>query len=164
MSVDVTKYLGTIRRTVEHYAQYAPWWMRQELKQQVAVILLEYPKDKLEDAESKGLVPALISRIVRNQWCSSSSEFHRKWRRTRDVDDFFWESMPAEEEEDLKDDTVLLIKRIVAELPPKVKESLLLYVEYGNFVEPAELLGVYPTTVRDRVNKARKIIKKKLKE
>lgn len=162
MSVDVTKYLGTIRKTVDHYAQYAPWWMRLELRQMVTVILLEYDPAKLADAESKHLVPALISRIVRNQWCSTNSEFHRRWRRGLDVDDFYWESMEEEEKEDIEDDEVWLIKQLVEELPEEVKETFKLYVEYGDYVHPAEIQGIYPSSVVLRLRKARKIIRQGL--
>ena len=162
MSVDVTKYLGTIRKTVEHYAQYAPWWMRQELKQQVAVILLEYDPAKLEDAESKGLVPALISRIVRNQWCSSSSEFHRKWRRGLDVDDYFWESMPEEEPEDLNDDYVARIREIIDGLKPELRDTFNDYLKWGTIEKVAYRRGEPLSTIHSRIKTVRRLVKKNL--
>lgn len=52
-----------------------------DLRQEIALTLLCMDNDRLNDIAEDGKLPAFIGRIVRNQWCSKTSDFYRKYRR-----------------------------------------------------------------------------------
>lgn len=52
-----------------------------DLRQEIALTLLRMDNNRLNDIAEDGKLPAFIGRIVRNQWCSKTSDFYRKYRR-----------------------------------------------------------------------------------
>ncbi|TKB10793.1 RNA polymerase sigma factor [Desulforhopalus sp. IMCC35007] len=69
-----------------------------------------------------------------------------------------------EEKNETKDDIELLQKEI-AKLPHKLKSALILFsLEEKSQLEAAEILGVSPKTIETRIYRAKKILKKKIKQ
>ncbi len=69
-----------------------------------------------------------------------------------------------EEKNDTRDDIAILQKEI-AQLPHKLKSALILFsLEEKSQIESAAILGVSPKTIEARVYRAKKILKKKMKQ
>jgi hypothetical protein len=49
--------------------------------QEIYLILLEYDQEKLEAIYEKGDINFFLTRIIKNQWCSTTSPFYRKYRK-----------------------------------------------------------------------------------
>ena len=49
--------------------------------QEIYLILLEYDHEKLEAIYEKGDINFFLTRIIKNQWCSTTSPFYRKYRK-----------------------------------------------------------------------------------
>lgn len=49
--------------------------------QEIYLILLEYDQEKLEAIYEKGDYNFFLTRIIKNQWCSTTSPFYRKYRK-----------------------------------------------------------------------------------
>lgn len=49
--------------------------------QEIYLILLEYDQEKLEAIYEKGDIKFFLTRIIKNQWCSTTSPFYRKYRK-----------------------------------------------------------------------------------
>lgn len=49
--------------------------------QEIYLILLEYDQEKLEAIYVKGDINFFLTRIIKNQWCSTTSPFYRKYRK-----------------------------------------------------------------------------------
>lgn len=49
--------------------------------QEIYLILLEYDQEKFEAIYEKGDINFFLTRIIKNQWCSTTSPFYRKYRK-----------------------------------------------------------------------------------
>lgn len=49
--------------------------------QEIYLILLEYDQEKLEAIYEKGDINFFLTRVIKNQWCSTTSPFYRKYRK-----------------------------------------------------------------------------------
>lgn len=49
--------------------------------QEIYLVLLEYDQEKLEAIYEKGDINFFLTRIIKNQWCSTTSPFYRKYRK-----------------------------------------------------------------------------------
>lgn len=49
--------------------------------QEIYLILLEYDQEKLQAIYEKGDINFFLTRIIKNQWCSTTSPFYRKYRK-----------------------------------------------------------------------------------
>lgn len=52
-----------------------------DLVQEIYVILLEYDQDKLQEIYDKGQLNFWLTRIIKNQYCSTTSPFYKKYRK-----------------------------------------------------------------------------------
>ena len=54
--------------------------------QEMLLVILEYPNDKMIEAYNKGQHQFLIKRIINNNWNSSTSPFYKKYRKYNDLE------------------------------------------------------------------------------
>jgi len=94
--------------------------LRNDLKQELFVILLEMPGSKILDAYSGKWLTYLCVNIITKQWRSTTSPFYKKFRKETQNSD--WKDLPEEEGIDW-----LLINEIVKEIEdlPFVERELL---------------------------------------
>lgn len=52
-----------------------------DLVQEIYLILLEYNQTKLQEIYDKGQLNFFLTRIIKNQWCSNTSPFYKKYRK-----------------------------------------------------------------------------------
>lgn len=55
--------------------------------QEIYMVLLEYDQSKLRDIWDKGQFNFFLTRIIKNQWCSNTSPFYKKYRKFYDLVD-----------------------------------------------------------------------------
>lgn len=58
-----------------------------DLKQDIYLIILEYPNDKLNRINSENHINAFVTGILRNQLYSSTSAFYRRYRKFSNLSD-----------------------------------------------------------------------------
>lgn len=71
-----------------------------DLVQEIYLILLEYNQTKLQEIYDKGQLNFFITRIIKNQWCSNTSPFYRKYRKYYDLIDGNNEGIMTDVEDD----------------------------------------------------------------
>ena len=54
---------------------------REDLAQEVQLILLEMDNDRLNDIYEDGKLSHFITKIVKNQWCSTTSTYYALFRK-----------------------------------------------------------------------------------
>ena len=99
--LDINLENGLIDRCVSFQFSKLPkedWWKRQykdDLYQDLIMVILCYDNDKLNDAHRKKHDNALITRIIQNQIYSKTSSFYLKYLRfnmqTNDLEDIMEE-------------------------------------------------------------------------
>ena len=73
-------YIDNALRLYGVHASYAD-----DLRQEVVLTLLNRDAARLNDIADDGKLPAFVTRIVRNQWCSTTSDFYRKYRKNEQI-------------------------------------------------------------------------------
>lgn len=58
-----------------------------DLVQEIYLILLEYNQTKLQKIYDNGQLNFFLTRIIKNQWCSNTSPFYKKYRKFYDLID-----------------------------------------------------------------------------
>ena len=82
---DIGKYLNLITTCIDcQFARLREEWKKQyrdDMLQDLCVILMEYDKDKFQDAEENNHMNALITKIIQNNIYSKTSPFYKKYIR-----------------------------------------------------------------------------------
>lgn len=68
--------------------------------QEIYLILLEYDKEKLETMYFNNQLNFFLTRIIKNQYCSITSPFYKKYRKYYDVVDANTDCYGTEDNED----------------------------------------------------------------
>lgn len=70
-----------------------PAHLREDLKQEVALIVCEWPEEKIQQLHEKKQLEFYVVRVILNQIASNTSPFHKKYRRivVEWADQFFGE-------------------------------------------------------------------------
>lgn len=71
--------LGVIEHALSIYHVHTSH--REDMAQEVAMILLTIEEARLNDIYQAGKIAHFVTRIVRNQWRSKTSDFYRKYRK-----------------------------------------------------------------------------------
>ena len=71
-----------------------------DLVQEIYLILLEYNQTKLQEIYDKGQLNFFLTRIIKNQWCSNTSPFYKKYRKFYDLVDGNNEGIMIDVEDD----------------------------------------------------------------
>lgn len=71
-----------------------------DLVQEIYLILLEYNQTKLQEIYDKGQLNFFLTRIIKNQWCSNTSPFYKKYRKFYDLIDANNEGIMIDVEDD----------------------------------------------------------------
>lgn len=159
--------------------------LREDLKQEIFLIVCEMDEEKLIGLFSSGSIKFFIVRIIINQIQSVSSPFYKKYRKIKfnnfferdeyKESDFYMDTYtprqgkymgdhPIEEiNEIVKRENVINQCEVAVENLPWYDQGILkLYAQHGSYRKVAELIDIPFTSIAATVNKARKEIKSKV--
>ncbi len=135
----------------------------EDLRQEVALIVLEYDKDKIKDLEEKGkqVFKFWIVRICCNQLHSKYGKMWRLYNQLLPVEDIV---KFVREEDETFDDQPLInsIERRIEQLYWYDKEILKMYIELGSVRKVSAVTGIPHTSIFITIKNIRKCIKQSL--
>lgn len=129
-----------------------------DLVQMVYDILLHKPAREIERVVRNRAVNYYIVGIIQNLYYSKTSPYHRKIRRPEVHDEVTEEHGSTAPDADIDDQCL----RAVASLPEADRTLFLQYVEAGGFRELTRRCGIPRSTLRYRIAKIRRTLKKKI--
>lgn len=135
----------------------------EDLRQEVAVIVLEYDSEKLRELEAKGkqVFKFWIVRICCNQTNSKYGKFGRMYAALVPVEDIV-KFIKEEEEIDNSQAVADSISKIVEGLYWYDQEILKMYVELGSVRKVSKQTGIPHTSIFITIKNIRKCIKSQL--
>lgn len=135
----------------------------EDLRQEVALIVLEYDKDKIEELVKKGkqVFKFWIVRICCNQINSKYGKLGRMYSSLLPVEDITL-LMKDYEIEDNTEDTIKKVQVLVETLYWYDKEILKMYIEEGSVRKVAAITGIPHTSIFITIKRIRKCIKQSL--
>jgi RNA polymerase sigma factor (sigma-70 family) len=154
---------GRLKKTVDHWMHFATWETRKDAMQEVYLWLCTYDLEKLQDAYSKGLLNALITRVIRNWWCTTKSVFTYKYRKYVPIPEEEFHLPPEQPAEPEDNDRMWLIKEVLKNLPDDEKKVWDSYFQTEEYKETAEQLDMNPWQVKYMVDRIRAKVLKALK-
>ena len=135
----------------------------EDLRQEVALIVLEYDKDKIKDLEEKGkqVFKFWIVRICCNQLHSKYGKMWRLYNQLLPVEDIV---KFVREEDETFDDQPLInsIESKIEQLYWYDKEILKMYIELGSVRKVSAVTGIPHTSIFITIKNIRKCIKQSL--
>lgn len=135
----------------------------EDLRQEVALIVLEYDKDKIKDLEEKGkqVFKFWIVRICCNQLHSKYGKMWRLYNQLLPVEDIV--KFVREEDEDFDDQPLInSIEKKIEQLYWYDKEILKMYIELGSVRKVSAVTGIPHTSIFITIKNIRKCIKQSL--
>lgn len=154
---------GRLKKTVDHWMHFATWETRKDAMQEVYLWMMTYDLEKLQDAYSKGLLIALITRVIRNWWCTKKSVFTYKYRKYVPIPEEEFHLPPEQPVEPEDNDRMWLIKQVLENLPKDEKKVWDSYLQTEEYKETAEQLDMNPWQVKYMVERIRAKVRKALK-
>lgn len=135
----------------------------EDLRQEIALIVLEYDKDKIAELESKGkqVFKFWIVRICCNQTNSKYGKFGRLYKSLIPVEDV---TRFVSEEEEISDDQHIVdnITKKMNDLYWYDREILKMYIELGSVRKVSAQTGIPHTSIFITIKNIRKCIKDSL--
>ena len=135
----------------------------EDLRQEIALIVLEYDKDKIAELESKGkqVFKFWIVRICCNQTNSKYGKFGRLYKSLIPVEDV---TRFVAEEEEISDDQHIVdnITKKMNDLYWYDREILKMYIELGSVRKVSAQTGIPHTSIFITIKNIRKCIKDSL--
>lgn len=135
----------------------------EDLRQEIALIVLEYDKEKIAELESKGkqVFKFWIVRICCNQTNTKYGKFGRMYKSLIPVEDV---SRFIAEEEEVNDDQHIVdnITKKMNDLYWYDKEILKMYIELGSVRKVSAQTGIPHTSIFITIKNIRKCIKDSL--
>lgn len=128
-----------------------PDYLREDLKQELFVVLCEQPEERLKEMIEKKYLKYYCARVIINMIQSNTSKFYKMFRRTN-----------VELTFDIKEEETLDIpcpNELIKDLYWYEKELLKLYAEKGSIRSVAKLTGIPATSIHYSIKKARQCIK-----
>ena len=132
--------------------------LKEDLKSELFLILCEMSDEKIIDAFNGNYINYLCVSIVKNQYHSSTSKFHKLFRKQKSVDYEF--DIPDEVEWTWKEDLLNKIEKSVEKLKPVDRELFKMYFKMDKF--DRELGELRDTECRKPISSLRKIEKRLL--
>lgn len=77
--VSVVIEQGIVDKALRLYGVYTSH--REDLAQEVHIILLEMDNERLNDIHESGKLAHFVTKIVKNQWCSVTSTYYSQFRK-----------------------------------------------------------------------------------
>jgi hypothetical protein len=135
----------------------------EDLRQEVALIVLEYDKDKLEQlvGKTKQVFKFWVVRVCCNQIHSKYGKMWRMYNQILAVEDVT-KFIKEEEEIDNSQKTIDIIYNKIQELYWYDKEILKMYIELGSVRKVSAQTGIPHTSIFITIKNIRKCIKKSL--
>ena len=135
----------------------------EDLRQEVALIVLEYDKDKLEQlvGKTKQVFKFWVVRFCCNQIHSKYGKMWRMYNQILAVEDVT-KFIKEEEEIDNSQKTIDIIYNKIQELYWYDKEILKMYIELGSVRKVSAQTGIPHTSIFITIKNIRKCIKKSL--
>jgi hypothetical protein len=135
----------------------------EDLRQEIALIVLEYDKDKIAELEKKGkqVFKFWIVRICCNQLHSKYGKMYRLYNQLIAVEDIV---KFIKEEEEVFDDQPLIdsISRKIEDLYWYDREILKMYIELGSVRKVSAATGIPHVSIFITIKNTRKCIKSSL--
>ena len=135
----------------------------EDLRQEVALIVLEYDKEKISEIEAKGkqVFKFWIVRVCCNQLHSKYGKMWRLYNQIMPVEDI---TKFIKEEGDYEDNqtTIDIIQNVITDMYWYDKEILSMYVELGSVRKVSVQTGIPHTSIFITIKNIRKCIKKSL--
>jgi len=135
----------------------------EDLRQEIALIVLEYDKDKIAELESKGkqVFKFWIVRICCNQLHSKYGKMWRLYNQLLPVEDIV--KFIREEVEEFDDQPLInSIQKKIEQLYWYDKEVLKMYIELGSVRKVSAITGIPHTSIFITIKNIRKCIKQSL--
>ncbi len=135
----------------------------EDLRQEVALIVLEYDKDKLEQlvGKTKQVFKFWVVRVCCNQIHSKYGKMWRMYNQILAVEDVT-KFIKEEEDIDNSQKTIDIIYNKIQELYWYDKEILKMYIELGSVRKVSAQTGIPHTSIFITIKNIRKCIKKSL--
>lgn len=135
----------------------------EDLRQEVALIVLEYDKEKLQDlvGKTKQVFKFWIVRVCCNQIHSKYGKMWRMYNQIMPVEDI---TKFISEEQDIDDSqrTIDIIQNKIKDLYWYDREILKMYIELGSVRKVSAQTGIPHTSIFITIKNIRKCIKKSL--
>lgn len=135
----------------------------EDLRQEIALIVLEYDKDKIAELEKKGkqVFKFWIVRICCNQLHSKYGKMYRLYNQLIAVEDIV---KFIKEEDEVFDDQPLIdsISKKIEELYWYDREILKMYIELGSVRKVSAVTGIPHVSIFITIKNTRKCIKSSL--
>lgn len=135
----------------------------EDLRQEIALIVLEYDLDKIIELESKGkqVFKFWIVRICCNQTNSKYGKFGRMYASLVPVEDIM-KFVKEEDEIDNSQEVIEGISKIINTLYWYDQEILKMYIELGSVRKVSKQTGIPHTSIFITIKNIRKCIKQQL--
>lgn len=135
----------------------------EDLRQEIALIVLEYDVDKILELESKGkqVFKFWIVRICCNQTNSKYGKFGRMYASLVPVEDVM-KFVKEEDEIDNSQEVIEGISKIINTLYWYDQEILKMYIELGSVRKVSKQTGIPHTSIFITIKNIRKCIKQQL--
>ena len=135
----------------------------EDLRQEVALIVLQYDSEKIFELESKGkqVFKFWIVRICCNQTNSKYGKFGRMYASLIPVDDIM-KFVKEEHYQDNSQEVIDQISKIINNLYWYDQEILKMYVELGSVRKVSKQTGIPHTSIFITIKNIRKCIKQQL--
>ena len=135
----------------------------EDLRQEVALIVLEYDKEKLEQivGKTKQVFKFWIVRICCNQIHSKYGKMWRMYNQILAVEDVT-KFIKEEEEIDNSEKTIALIETSIKDLYWYDREILMMYIDLGSVRKVSARTGIPHTSIFITIKNIRKCIKKSI--
>ena len=135
----------------------------EDLRQEIALIVLEYDLDKILELESKGkqVFKFWIVRICCNQTNSKYGKFGRMYASLVPVEDVM-KFVKEEDEVDNSQEVIEGISKIINTLYWYDQEILKMYIELGSVRKVSKQTGIPHTSIFITIKNIRKCIKQQL--
>lgn len=133
-----------------------------DLYQELVLILLEMPADKLEKVNGS-CMKCFFYTTAYNQYCSATSPFHKKYRKDATFihqhrDAILQLMQSTEPDEDLIDKMNMAVKAV----DWYDSEIMQLYAQHGTLQKVSDLVGIPLKSIHHTVTNTRNLIKKKI--
>lgn len=139
-----------------------PEHLRDELKQEVILVICELPEDKLLKLHEAGHLRFYVWRVITNMAYSSTSKFYRVFRKPHPtIHDNMTEELTEQDNQHIE-----IINRM-CESPETAEwfngRILKLYAELGTMDKVAKEIGIPKNAIFRAVHTARKMVKSRIR-
>lgn len=132
--------------------------VKDDLKQEVMILLLLKPEIEIQDIYKRGKLYSYFAKFMYNQLFYSQSSFHRLYKTYSEIPVESVRDFSELPEIDLTDE----LEKAMAGLSPYHNKLLRNYAEIGNYRETGEQMNIAWKSIYNAVTKAKEIVKNEI--